>query len=157
MCEEFALSFDLLDPVVSGIKSSKRKIQIWGIGNVLLGDDAVGPMISTRLGGIDCGTAPENYISKLRKDVPEILIIIDAAEMGLKAGSIRVLNYDELSGEIVTTHGMPLSFLLEQFNKTIDIILIGIQPKQTNLGEPLSDEVRTAAELLIEKLSYSIP
>ena len=114
-------------------------------------------MISTRLGGIDCGTAPENYISKLRKDVPEILIIIDAAEMGLKAGSIRVLNYDELSGEIVTTHGMPLSFLLEQFNKTIDIILIGIQPKQTNLGEPLSDEVRTAAELLIEKLSYSIP
>jgi len=154
MREEFALSSDLLDPVVSGIKSSKRKVQIWGIGNMLLGDDAVGPMISIQLGGIDCGTTPENYISKLRKDKPEILIIIDAAEMGLKAGSVRVLKFDEISGEIVTSHGIPISILLEQFHKskTIDIFFIGIQPKQTNLGEPLSDEVKAAAEFILESL-----
>ena len=154
MCEEFVLSPDLLDPVVSGIKTSKRKIQLWGVGNTLLGDDAVGPMISVQLGGIDCGTTPENYISKLRKEEPEILIIIDAAEMGLKAGSVRVLNFGEISGEIVTSHGIPLSVLLEQFykSKVTDIIFIGIQPKQTNPGEQLSTEVRAAAEFIVEKL-----
>ena len=153
MCEEFVLSFDSLDPVVSGIKSSKRKVQIWGIGNVLLGDDAVGPIVSIQLGGIDCGTSPENYISKLRKDEPEILIIIDAAEMGIEAGSVRVLNFNEIGGEIITSHGIPLSILLEQFNKTLDIFIIGIQPKQTNPGEPLSDAVKAAAEYVVKKLN----
>ena len=121
---------------------------------MLLGDDAVGPMISIKLGGIDCGTAPENYISKLRSDKPEILIVIDTAEMGLKAGSVRVLNFEEIGGETVTSHGIPISVLLEQFikNKTIDIFFIGIQPKQANLGEPLSEEVKAAAEFIVEKL-----
>ncbi|MCL2767852.1 MAG: hydrogenase maturation protease [Synergistaceae bacterium] len=109
--------------------------------------------MSVQLGGIDCGTSPENYISKLRKDEPEILIIIDAAEMGIEAGSVRVLNFNEIGGEIITSHGIPLSILLEQFNKTLDIFIIGIQPKQTNPGEPLSDEVKAAAEYVVKKLN----
>jgi hydrogenase 3 maturation protease len=153
MCEEFVLSLDLPDPIVTGIKSSMQ-IQVWGIGNMLLGDDAVGPIVSIHLGGIDCGTAPENYTPKLRVNPPDILIIIDAAEMGLKAGSVRILNFDEISTQFVTTHGIPLSVILEQFSKTIKIIFIGIQPKQTNYGEPLSAEVKAAADFIIEKLCF---
>jgi len=119
-----------------------------------LGDDAVGPMVSVRLGGMDCGTAPENYISKLRKDKPEILIIIDAAEMGLKAGSVRVLDFGEIGGSVIASHGIPLSVLLEQFRENTEIFFIGIQPKQTDLGEPLSDEIRAAAEFIVEKLGF---
>jgi len=152
MCEEFVFSLDLFDSVVSSIKSSMR-IQVWGVGNILLGDDAVGPFVSIQLGGIDCGTTPENYISKLRVNPPEILIIIDAADMGLKAGSVRILNFTEINDDFVTSHGIPLSILLEQFNKSISIFLIGIQPKQTTLGEPLSPEVKAAAEFVVSKLS----
>ncbi|MCL1940479.1 MAG: hydrogenase maturation protease [Synergistaceae bacterium] len=119
---------------------------------MLLGDDAAGPVVSVRLGGVDCGAAPENYISKLRKDKPDILIIIDAAEMGLKAGSVRAMSLDEIGGSVFTSHGIPLSALLEQFNETINIFFIGIQPKQTNPGEPLSDEVKAAVEFIAEKL-----
>jgi hydrogenase 3 maturation protease len=155
MCEEFVLSLDLFDSFISDIKSSMR-IQLWGVGNILSGDDAVGPMVSIQLGGIDCGTTPENYISKLRVNPPEILIIIDAAEMGLKAGSVRTLNLDEINGVIVTSHGIPLSTLLEQFSKTINIFFIGIQPKQTKPGEPLSAEVKAAAEFIVDKLSNVI-
>jgi hydrogenase 3 maturation protease len=155
MCEEFVLSLDLFESVVSCIKSSKQ-IQVWGIGNTLLGDDAIGPMVSIQLGGIDCGTTPENYTSKLRKIPPETLIIIDAAEMGLKAGSVRMLNFDDLGDSIVTSHGIPLSVLFEQFRKTVNIFFIGIQPKQTNLGEPISTEVKAAADFIVEKLSKPI-
>ena len=152
MCKEFVLSLDLLDSVVSGIKSSMQ-IQIWGVGNILLGDDAVGPMVSLQLGGLDCGTTPENYISKLRKNPPETLIIIDAAEMGLKAGSVRILDFNETSNLLVSSHGIPLSILLEQFSESTKILFIGIQPKQTNLGELLSTEVKAAAEFIVEKFN----
>jgi len=129
------------------------QIQIWGVGNILSGDDAVGPIVSAQLGGIDCGTTPENYTSKLRANPPEILIIIDAADMGLKSGSVRILSFEEIGGLIFTSHGIPLSVLLEQYSATIKIIFIGIQPKQTNLGEPLSAEVSAAAEFIVKKLS----
>ena len=132
------------------------QIQIWGIGNILSGDDAVGPMVSIQLGGIDCGTTPENYISKLRVNPPEILVIIDAADMGLKAGSVRILSFDEISGFNFTSHGIPLSVILKQFSATINIVFIGIQPKRTNIGEPLSAEVMAAAEYVVEKLTRII-
>lgn len=137
---------------VSDIKTS---VLIWGIGNVLLGDDAAGPYIASRVGGTDCGTTPENYIAKLRKldkTRRHTLIIVDAADMGDNAGTTRRLSADEMRGAAITSHGVPLTLLLEPFADNIDIIFIGIQPKQMELGAPMSNEVEAAAEKLVEKL-----
>ena len=92
----------------------------------------------------------------LRVNPPEILIIIDAAEMGLEAGSVRALSLSEINDVVFTSHGIPLSILLKQFSETINIIFIGIQPKQTTPGEPLSEEVKAAAEFIVRKLNAVI-
>ena len=118
----------------------------------MLGDDAVGPIVATQSGGIDCGTTPENFTRLLRVNKPDTLVIIDAADMGLKPGAVRALHFNELNAAFVTSHGIPLSVILEQFSKSINIIFIGIQPKQTNPGEPLSPEVKAAADFIVEKL-----
>ena len=65
------------------------------IGNATGGDDAVGPYIArqlkkTEVQAINCETVPENYTSVVKKQNPEVLIIIDAVEMGLLPGDIRI-------------------------------------------------------------------
>lgn len=138
----------MLDFSVLGIKKGSS-VQIWGVGNPLLGDDAVGGVVALRLGGIDCGTTPENYISKLRKNPPDFLLIIDAADFGETPGTIKILELDEISGTIFTSHGVPLKTLLEPFTEKTKIYLIGIQPKNLGLGEVISAEVEGAMEIIL--------
>lgn len=147
MYEELLLALSVAD-----IKE-ESSVQIWGVGNPLLGDDAVGGYIALRLAGIDCATAPENYIVKLRKQPPESLFIFDAADLGIEPGSVKVLGFDEIGGVAFTSHGLPLKLLLEPFSKTIKIYFIVIQPKTLELGESLSPEVARAAEFIIQKFS----
>ena len=65
------------------------------IGNREGGDDAIGPYIADKLKDsdinvIDCGTVPENYTGIVKKYNPDKLVIIDAADIGLKSGEFRI-------------------------------------------------------------------
>ena len=57
---------------------------IVGIGHPLRGDDALGPSLVKRLDGhldalcIDAGSAPENYLGKIIKASPDVILFIDA-------------------------------------------------------------------------------
>lgn len=113
---------------------------------MLRGDDGAGVAAALCVGGVDCGTTPENYISKLRVNPPETLILIDAVEMNAPPGTVKIFNFDELSGIVLTSHGVPLKAILEPLCERTKIYLIGIQPKQTELGEGLSPEVAAAVE-----------
>lgn len=115
------------------------KYLVMCIGNREGGDDAVGPYISDRLKSeqlnnikvIDCGTVPENYTSIVKRENPETVVIIDAVEMGLKPGEIRIVPKEKIGVMTISTHGIPISVLigyLEQYVK--NIIFIGIQPKE---------------------------
>ena len=70
------------------------------IGNRDGGDDRVGPYIADRLKDVftilDCAVVPENYTSVVKKHKPENLIIIDAVEMGLSPGEIRVVPKEKI-------------------------------------------------------------
>ncbi len=129
-----------------------------GIGNELNGDDAVGCYIARNFRSegwqtIDCGTVPENYIGVVKRIKPELLVIIDAAEMGLQAGAIRRLKKEYASSAFISTHSLPLKEFISAIEKYAKkILLIGIQPKQTSLGTPLSSEAKGAAAKLMEIL-----
>ncbi|WP_286954882.1 hydrogenase maturation protease, partial [Aminobacterium sp. UBA5277] len=67
-------------------------IILWGTGNPLFGDDGVGPFVAQYLQkkemehpicAINCETTPENYIGDLQRQHPDLLLIVDAADMGL--------------------------------------------------------------------------
>jgi hydrogenase 3 maturation protease len=124
------------------------------IGNPQGGDDAIGPYIARKLKElnidvIDCGTTPENYTSVVKQINPKKLIIIDAVDMGLKPGEIRIVPKEKIGVMTISTHGIPTSILmnyLEQYVK--ELILIGIQPK--NMSGKITIKIKEKASVLVK-------
>jgi len=112
------------------------------IGNRDGGDDAIGPYIADKLKQeecnltvLDCGTVPENFTSVVKRHNPKNLMIVDAVEMGIKPGEIRIVPKEKIGVAHISTHGIPISVLINYLDQYVkNIIFIGIQPK-TMSGE----------------------
>ncbi len=131
---------------------------ILGIGNVLEGDDGVGPYLAGLLAdstwvSLDCGTAPEHFTTHLRRLKPSLVVMVDAAVMGLPPGSIRQIDPESVGGAGFTTHTLPLS-LLARFIRAEgpEVRLIGIEPAALTPGEDLTPAVQDAAHRLADIL-----
>jgi len=126
------------------------------IGNRDGGDDAVGPYIADQLKEenvdfeiIDCGTTPENYTGEVKRLKPKKLLIIDAVEMGLEPGQIRIVPKDKIGVMHISTHGIPVSVLIGYLQQYIDkVIFIGIQPMK--MSGKISDIVKKSGDVLIK-------
>jgi len=130
------------------------KLLLMCIGNPEGGDDAVGPYIADKLKDtdidvIDCKTTPENYTSVVKRKNPDKLIIIDASDMNLEPGEIRIVPKEKIGVMTISTHGIPLSVLMGYLEKSVkEVILIGIQPK--NMSGEMTDIVKKSANELID-------
>ena len=120
------------------------------------GDDEIGPFIARhfpKTEGIevfDCGLYPEHF-SDLSKDFDRV-IIIDAVDMNLPAGEIRLVPKEKLPRGVLSTHGIPLYLLVDFLEREgKEVIFIGIQPAKLE-GE-MSEEVKMAGEKLIKMIS----
>jgi len=125
------------------------------IGNRDEGDDAVGPYIAEKLKDdftvIDCGIVPENYTSVVKQHNPENLLIIDAVEMNLLPGEIRVVPKEKIGVMHISTHGIPISVLINYLRQYVkNIVFIGVQPK--TMSGKISQQVINGADQLIEIL-----
>lgn len=129
----------------------KGHVAIVAIGNILRGDDGLGPKLIELLKSktlnaalFDCGTAPENYIFPILSVSPDTVILVDAADIGKAPGSAKVFGIDEISNVSFSTHNpSPRLFtdLLKTGRDDLNIFVISVQPKTTALGAKLSDEV----------------
>jgi hydrogenase 3 maturation protease len=126
-----------------------------GVGNTLLSDDGVGCSIADSFSAegwitYNGGTAPENFTAPIRRADPALLLIVDAAEMDLSPGSIRIIQDDQIDDTSIGTHMLPLSHLIRYLSPDIpEILFIGIQPETINPGVGLSPAVQAAADSLI--------
>ncbi len=146
-------------------------VLVLGVGNLMKGDDAVGPVVARRLGAkcadepateergpsrivaLDCGTTPENYTSVIRRLRPQLLVIVDAAEMGLEAGQLRIIPRERVGSLGLSTHSMPLSLFMSYVEElVVEIILVGVQPHSMAFGAELSPGVAATADILVECL-----
>ncbi|MEM0492865.1 MAG: hydrogenase maturation peptidase HycI [Candidatus Thermoplasmatota archaeon] len=133
------------------------KVVVLCVGNEDKGDDSAGPYIAKNLRSndgryvIDAGYSPENYTSVIKKIKPDTLIIIDAADMGLKPGSVRVIPLDKIKDTVnISTHSISLSLLLTYLREYVNIsniIFIGIQPLK--LTGSMSEIVKENCDRLI--------
>ncbi|MFW9962064.1 MAG: hydrogenase maturation peptidase HycI [Candidatus Sifarchaeia archaeon] len=138
-----------------------NKIAILGIGNDLRSDDGLGLYIIERLSIDDprvmienVGSVPEGFSRPLTEFGAERIIMIDAADMQKSPGHIELITKDRISGVNLSTHSMPLSFLMmyleqETGSKTV---LLGIQPKSIQFGEGLTPEIQEIVERIIDIL-----
>ena len=129
-----------------------------GVGNRLGRDDAVGPHIAAALSdsdwnAVDCGTALENASGLVAREAPELLVIVDAARMGLAPGSVRTMPIDFHDRMLASTHGLPLGFVMDRIRDRVgEILLIGIEPEDVSFGEGLTPPVERAAASIVECL-----
>ncbi len=144
--------------------SIKNKIQgkvaVVGLGNIIRGDDGLGPklieLLKARKTGaflFDCGTVPENYIFPILSTSCDTVILVDAADMGIPPGSARVLGLEEIANVSFSTHNpSPRLFtdLLRTGKENMNIFIVSVQPVSTELGRPLSEEVARGLDLLAD-------
>jgi hydrogenase 3 maturation protease len=126
------------------------------VGSVLRGDDAAGPMLAKMLETrpiegwevIDGGQTPEDELPVVRRKEPDLLLIVDAADMGLEAGDIRLLDESDVYTDfLITTHSLPLTYLLKELKACCkEVIFLGIQPSHTEFFGALHPKVRKAVE-----------
>lgn len=147
-----------------------KRIAIFGIGSEIRADDVVGVLVAENLQKnppkgknyefkvFIGGTAPENFTGDIKKFNPTHLIIIDAADLGKDPGEIALINPEEIGGTSFSTHRMPTKMLAEYIKQYIncEVIIIGIQPKVLNFGEPVSEELVSAAARLSALLKNSL-
>lgn len=139
---------------------------VLGIGNRLGGDDAAGTCVVDMLNqkqhrgkapfpaeimAIDAGTAPESYTSVIRQYQPNLLILVDAADMDLPPGALRIITPEKISIVSFSTHHMPFSMFISYVKDFCGkILLIGVQPERTETGSSISKEVSKSVNKLAE-------
>ena len=140
------------------MKHSHKNILL-GVGNPFRNDDGIGPFIANHFSHpqwitIDSGLAPENYSSMIKKNRPNLLLIIDSAQMNLNPGQFRIISYAKIKTLQLSTHALPLNLLMNYLKPFCQkMILIGIQPENIKIGETISDAVLKGSKLLLQKLS----
>ncbi len=141
-----------------------RRVAVVGVGNELHGDDAAGlavaralePLAGEHLLVIDAGPAPENVTGALRRFAPDLIVLVDAADMGEAPGAVRWLDWESVAGVGGTTHSLPLTVLARYLIDELgcEVGLLGIQPLNVALlGSPLSAEVQAAVDAVTRALS----
>jgi hydrogenase 3 maturation protease len=134
------------------------RIAILGIGHELCGDDAAGIMLARELNAqaenyngllaLETGPAPENFTGTVRRFVPDLLLLVDAAQMNASPGEVRWLDWENLSGISASTHTMPLDIIVAYLTAELGCQagFLGIQPVSNLVGAHLSPEVQQAVE-----------
>ncbi len=146
------------------------RVAIVGVGNELCGDDAVGSVVAHNLLNspyiqttetflaIQAGVAIENITGQLRSYAPDLILIIDAADMGEAPGVARLLPLDVVSGVSAFTHSLPLSMVMRYLTLELHcpVFLLGIQIRSNDMNIPMSPEVLNAAEEVTNELYVAL-
>ncbi|OON40110.1 hydrogenase maturation peptidase HycI [Izhakiella australiensis] len=132
------------------------------VGNSMMGDDGAGPLLADMCRQqprgnwrvIDGGSAPENDIVAIRELRPARLLIVDATDMGLNPGEIRLIDPQDIAEQfLMTTHNMPLSYLVDQLREDVQQVwFLGIQPDIVGFSYPMTPAIRNAVVTLYASL-----
>ena len=144
------------------------RLAVLGIGHELCGDDAVGVRLAgmlrplaagkERVLVIEAGPAPENFTGPLRRFQPDLVLLVDAAQLDGRPGAIGWLDLQSTGGMSASSHTLPLHILVSYLVAELgcQVALIGIQPEQTFADGPLTARVQAAAQEVVQALMESI-
>lgn len=140
------------------------EIVVVGCGNPLFADDGFGPAVVEALlklqlpenvKVIDVGLGGPHFIFTLLDDaVTKKLVIIDIADFGAAPGALTKLRVEDLPpGSYRDAHSWDIAEPLQRIKDTIDITIIGCQPKRVTAPEfeiGLTEEVSKAIPRTVE-------
>jgi len=148
---------------------TRKPVAVIGVGNPLYGDDGFGiaaiealrkETLPPGVDLIDGGTLGVDLLEFL-KDYRTV-IIIDAAEMGLAPGTVRVFRPDEVRslkpGHPLSLHHTDVLGVIE-LGKTLgetlaDIYIVAVEPEVLEMREGLSAHVAVAFSSALREIRY---
>ncbi len=146
-------------------KETGPRVAVVGVGNEMAGDDAAGVRVARLLDKrlrhnpdrlvIVAGTAPENTTGALRRFCPDLVLLVDAADLDREPGSTAWIDWDQTTGFSASTHTLPLHVFARYLSNEMGcrVGLIGIQPKQTEYTAGMSPQVAQAAEKTAKRIA----
>ncbi len=128
-----------------------------GVGNVLAGDDGVGPRVVEHAAAsglapgvvaVDLATDALSLVAYLGAET-EALLVVDAARLGLAPGDYRIFSPDEVETQKepsgLTTHEGDVIRVVELARAAgyaiPPLAVMGVEPRETAMGTPLSAEL----------------
>jgi hydrogenase 3 maturation protease len=142
-----------MDPVFDILQrriQDARRLAIVGIGDELMPPDRLGMFAAREIGeeqipGVRiflAGTVPESITGPLRRYRPGQVLFLDAADMGVKPGTIALIGPELIRASLITTHVLPLSVVMDYIERETGagVTLLGIQPDLTGPDKDLSEE-----------------
>lgn len=161
-----------------GRATDGTRVAVLGLGNVLMGDDGLGPTVVRRLlAGCEFGAG----VSVLDIGTPgldltpyilglDALIIVDTVRADAPPGSVRLYRKDDLlttpPQPRLSPHdpGLKEALLLLELdgNAPVEVLLVGVVPERSEMGTELSRPVgeavaRAEAEVLRELERLGVP
>jgi len=140
-----------------------RRVVIVGIGSPIRRDDVVGLRVLELLEGktpkdvllLSTETVPESYTGAIRDFTPTHVLLLDAAHFNGSPGEGRIIPPESIANVSVSTHSLPLNIFIDYLKRSIcdNVILLGIQGANIDLGEGLTPEVEDGAKALADLLS----
>jgi hydrogenase 3 maturation protease len=132
------------------------RVVIVGVGNRMKGDDGFGPIMIDGLRGrvkvplFDCGTVPENFLQPIRKERPQTVLVLDAADLSDRPGTLSVIEPMRWRGGGFSSHSISLKLFADLISQDTGagVFLVAVQPKRLGLGEQMSPEVREGCRRL---------
>lgn len=103
---------------------------------------------------IDAGPAPENFTGPLRRFRPDLVIMIDAAEMGEAPGSVAWHEWQAAVGFSASSHTLPPSVLAEFLVHELgcQVAMLLVQAGQLEFTAPMSKAVDAAVTELVTRI-----
>jgi hydrogenase 3 maturation protease len=142
----------------------QTRLAILGIGSELRCDDAAGVMVARRLMSrlperpnlliLDTGAVPESFTGPVRRFDPEIVLLVDAADMGLEPGGVGVVEWHEAGGLSASTHTLPVPVVAQYLQSELNcrVFLVGLQPHKLEFLEKMTPAGHQAVETAVNGL-----
>jgi hydrogenase maturation protease len=155
------------NPIAARLPAPLGRVVVMGIGNSLLADDGVGIHVihclkdalpNEPIDWIDAGTLNFTLLEYLEH--ARALVVVDAAELGEKPGTVRVFQGEEMdrmvaSGRRNSVHEAGLADVLAMARLKDWLphhrALVTVQPQRVDWGEQLSEPVAAALPGLCEQ------
>ena len=137
-----------------------QKLAIVGVGNSLRGDDFAGSFVAKRLANrlpdgagrplvLDAENSPEDVARRVRDFGAETLVFVDTTIMGSPPGTVKLMDLQKTEYPYFSTHNVPLRLLANMMGQVKRSFLLAIEPKSTEFGEKMSEEVRRSCVSLV--------
>jgi hydrogenase maturation protease len=78
--------------------------------------------------------------------------------MGEPPGHVKLVFKEEIANYSISTHAMPLSFLINYLETTTSakIMLMGIQPKDMDLIDEMSPEIHESLNYVLKMFGHTL-